>query len=740
MRATAKGSSGASHASPNDIDLMEVAGSLRQKLPRLLATSLLVGLGTFGIVSLMTPTYTSQAQIEVLSAGISSPYDPKNAPASNADVTVRMDREAIGTHVRGLMSSDLALRLTKDLKLQEQPDFNSALPPKGLLEGFLRMVGIGGPKSSQSEQDRVLEAYYKAVRAYQIRETRGIIIESVTSEPRLSADVANRLAEIYRDSLAGNIVTENEDAWKRLLPQIEKLTKEVAQADAAVIKFRGEKDIIVGGPNRTPLNEQQLAELTAELSKATTARSEVEARANAAKEMLQRGTAEASPDVQKSQLIPRLIEQRVRLERQISELSAALLPAHPRMKQLQADLAGLNTQIKSEIRKVVDSIEKELKVAVDREANVKRRIDDLKRQVVGRGGDSVKLAELEALQKSKRDELERLQRQAEAAKTTTESRAVPTEVRIVSRALPSSEKSSLKASFAAPFAMLLTFFLGALGVVTKALAFGARSGGSTSETPPAPPSRRLRVEGTSETVQAAAATAETIEPSLPTPAPTFGRQAAETPAADVAETPMARVAEDLIARTEGISGHRLLLTAASRAARPAVVEAIDLARHLQGAGRQVLLVDWLSRTGGLAGELKLAASPGLADILAGRAEFEDAVHQLDNSGLQVILAGEAIGPGPDADAANMMLDALDQAYDHVVVYAGYEQARGLFQLIEGRFDTGILVQDRPGKRGDDDTGFLGFEVRDLDIVRCVGGSAPVNRARSPRERETELRV
>ena len=60
------------------------------------------------------------------------------------------------------------------------------------------------------------------------------------------------------------------------------------------------------------------------------------------------GNAESLPDVQKSPLIQNLVQQRVRLQRQLSELSATLLPAHPRMRQIRADLDGLERQIKSD--------------------------------------------------------------------------------------------------------------------------------------------------------------------------------------------------------------------------------------------------------------------------------------------------------------------------------------------------------------------------------------------------------
>ncbi|MGL1530594.1 hypothetical protein ACSTIU_23615, partial [Vibrio parahaemolyticus] len=75
--------------------------------------------------------------------------------------------------------------------------------------------------------------------------------------------------------------------------------------------------------------------------------------------MVRGGSGEALPDVQNSPLIQNLVQQRVRAERQIAELSATLLPGHPRMQQLKADLAGLKKQIGAEVTKIVDGLSRE---------------------------------------------------------------------------------------------------------------------------------------------------------------------------------------------------------------------------------------------------------------------------------------------------------------------------------------------------------------------------------------------
>ena len=255
-------------------------------------------------------------------------------------------------------------------------------------------------------------------------------------------------------------------SWR---PQIKKLAEEVAEAEAEVTRFRGQSNIFDGGRDKTGLNEQQLAELNGELTKMATVRAETEARAREAREIAARGAGETLPDVQKSQLVPRLVEQRVRVERQIAELSATLLPAHPRMKQLNADLAGLNRQIRTEVGKIVDGLEREAKVSAMREEGVRRRLDEAKRRVVSSGGDDVKLRALESLAKSKRAEFERLQTQLESARTTSDARTVPVEVQIVSRARPSSEKAWPKVGMITLLAMMATLLLGLAFVVTREL-------------------------------------------------------------------------------------------------------------------------------------------------------------------------------------------------------------------------------------------------------------------------------
>jgi len=681
-------------ASPDDIDIAAIGLAIKRHAFKLIAVSVVAGAAAFAVTKVMTPRYTSQTQIEIISKGVGNPFEARRESGSPPDnVTVRMDKEAIGTHVRGLMSTDLALKVSRDLGLVKLPEFNSALREPGFLKRSLGFLASSNPR--ETDEDRVLKAYFEAMRAYQVKETRGIVVEFTSVDPDLAARAANRIVGLYRDALSLRAVTESNDARAKLNPQILKLATEVAEAEAAVTRFRGEANIFEAGRERTGLNEQQLGELTADLTRAATARAEAEARARDAREIAKRGFGETLADVQKSQLVPRLVEQRVRLERQVSELAASLLPGHPRMKQLHADLASLNGQITAEVDKIVQGLEREAKVMALREDGIRRRIDEAKRRVVDAGGDDVKLRALESVAKSKRAEFERLQAQAEAARSTSDANAVPAEVQLISSARPSHERASPKTAMIVSMASVATFLVGLSIVIVHALFAGARHAPGSGLAPP--------VTG-------------------------FGPMRPNYPALSALPVTLRAVrniesledvARALVDKAQRRSGYRTMVSAA-RSTETAGQVPSRLARELARLNRQVILLDCTPDAANLAVEFGLKPRRGLADVLSGTATFEDVITPLPGTSVHVISAGNAVSEGAaavDRDRINMLLDALDEVYDHIVIAGDWHDLRDLFRTIQGCIDAGVIVS-RPGTEpaaGD----FLGFQVHDLDVVHFV---------------------
>jgi succinoglycan biosynthesis transport protein ExoP len=751
---------------PDDIDLGALWLAAIRSLPRLAVVAAALAAATYGVLSLMAPRYVSEAQLAIESKSANNPFtDPSRAGGVDS-VSVRMDKEAINTHVRALMSLDLGEEIVREMKLADRPEFNSAKGSPDTLSALLRLVGIGKPRASESDQDRALDTYFKRLEVYSPKESRFIGVRFSSIDPELAAAVANRIAETYRQSLAQQSLVETDEVQKALEPKIARLAEEAAAAEAAVERFRGEANIFKGGQQATGLNEQQLAELNAELSRVKAARSEAEARAKQAREMQELGSAETLADVQKSPLIQNLVQSRVRVERQISELSATLLPGHPRMRQLTADLRGLKSQIAAEVAKIVDGLDKEAKVAALREDAIQKSVADIKSRIVSAGPEEAKLRSLEADARSKRAELDRLRAQYEANRVRADdSRTIPVEAQIVSTARPSAVPVFPRKGATALLVAVATMMIGLALVITRGLLGDARVAGGAArrhterrrERPqpvlPVPPRQVLPPQAPpAEEAELPIAAEELVlppdrvasMPELPPETAVAAETEAEVPTAPEPPPVVEIATHDAMAariealRGDTLTGTRTLLTGSDDLFALAR-EAAAVCRRIADKGHTVIMVDWSLDGQGIAGHLGQPTWPGFHELIDGRARFEDVVRSLTDSDVHLIPCGrgfESADEPLDSDSINFLLDALDDVYEHIVVVARTGPAQRLFEAIQGRFDCGVtLVADEHEKarvRADGPGSFLGFEVEGIELVAFDHSARPRERRKLAR--------
>lgn len=724
-------------ASPDDIEMSSIFSALRGALPKLLLGSAVLGGLTYAGLMTIAPKYQSLAELQIVAKGGSNTFSDKGS-ATAESLTVKVDKEAINTHVRALQSADLIGKIGEQMELREKKEFNSALGPVDLFDTLTRLAGVGGPRPGESERDRVLNAMLKNIEVYSTKESRAIGVRVTSVNPELAAEIANRIAETYRTSLAATATQEVDDQQKVLQGKIDKLAPEVAAAETEVERYRGEINVFKGGSQNTGLNEQQLSELTAELTKAKAARSEAEARATAAREMAKAGSADALADVQKSPLIQNLVQQRVRVERQISELSASLLPAHPRMKQLNMELAEFKRQIAAEVSKVVEGLEKEAKTAQSREESIKKSLDEIKSRVVDKAPEEAKLRQLEAGARAKRTELESLQSQLEGNRKRQDSRAQPVEAQIMTRAAAASLPVFPKKGQNAALVAFATLLFGTFWTITRALFDGARSGGAKApvyqkksailrEEPALPVMPEAPAGSKAQSKLVAARDKDKSKPSLS----------------------IDDVGARLVSNASGNGGYRALLTGETVSIESAK-EAIALAKALSADGHHVVLIDWSPSGKGMGAEAGLTNEKGLTELLLRSASFEDIIERLPGSNAHFIACGAPLDEVEDIDPdqLNLVLDALDEAYDFIVVTGGHEDCRVLFEAIQGRFDAGILVTGpkENGKSVKDPEGtLLGFEVADIDVMRieqeapAVAPVSPQRLMRAVRRPSSEAR-
>src|SRR6185295_7471276 len=231
------------------------------------------------------------------------------------------------------------------------------------------------------------------------------------------------------------------DAMKQasgwLATEIESLRSRVSEAEAKVETFRERSNLYVGN-NNNQLSTQTLGELNTQIVAARAQKSDFEARARLIREMLRTGKPIEFSDIVNSELIRRLSEQRVTLRAQLAEQSSTLLPMHPRIKELNAQINDLESQIRLEAEKLVRTLENDARVSGARLENIMASLDLLKKQQSALGGQDVQLRALEREAKAQRDLLESyLSRYRDVTARETPD-AVPPDARIISQAVASS--------------------------------------------------------------------------------------------------------------------------------------------------------------------------------------------------------------------------------------------------------------------------------------------------------------
>ena len=707
-------------ASTDDLDIATLGRSVGRSLKTILLATALTGAASFLALSLMTPKYASEATIEIVNEDPALP----RASTSSGELS-RPDLDTVRTQARVLQSRDLAFKLATELKLADLPEFARSSEDT-TLGSILSLVGMGAPQGETVEQ-RILGRLTKNVQISPYKESRIIGIEAKSADPALAAQIANTLVQIYREDLKARRVEAVREPSPGLEKEMQKLEAEIRTLEAEVERERSklnEVKISGGTSSESTLNTQQLQELNTKLNDAKSQRTEAEARARIIKDMMQRsGQVDASPDVLKSPIIQQLQAQKARIDRQIAELSATLLPAHPRMQQMHAEQAGFQKQMRDEAQKVVLSLENEAKIAGAREAGVKAELDRMVQKRSDVSQDTSRLRQLDADLTGKREILSGYKKRQDDARVTSGSKITPVTVKIIQHAMPSSDPVSPKKAYA-----LLAMAATALGGLALSVAKGVLAGTRGAQPPAKMP--RGGSGGSGGIAHRRIETPE-LEPAAIAAAPLAGsvRTGGMTQPGRLRTAPgdLDAICHRLVDRANDQPGYRTIITTEADGIETATL-ALDLARRIVAAGKRVVLVDWSAAAKPISSELAIPRVPGIRELIANEVPFESTLHVIDEAGLHVIPAGkprtESESP-QEIEGIHVVLEALDESYDHVLVTAEQGVARRLFDLADGAFDAGLLIV-RPGAATEAEagkTGFLGFAAPDMDVIRFVESNA-----------------
>jgi uncharacterized protein involved in exopolysaccharide biosynthesis len=633
-----------------DLDLRTLGEAFSRRKGWIIVPTILAAVLSMTAVNFVSPRYKSEARL--LIDGRENVFLRPSGERNEERTAV--DAEAVTSQVQLVLSRDLAREIIRKNDLAGRPEFDPVLQGISPAKSLLALAGVVRDPLSMTPEERVLDAYFDRLTAYAVDKSRVIVVEFQSRDPELAARIANSIVDGYLVVQQDARQAQAKSASQWLLGEIESLRHKVAGAESRVEEFRSQSSLFIG-TNNTSLSNQQMGELNTQLNNARALKSDAENKARLIREMLQSGKPIEASEVLNSELMRRLSEQRVTLRAQLAEQSSTLLDNHPRIKELKAQLADLDHQIRDEAGKISRSLDADARIAAGRLESLSASLDQLKKQATSSNGQDVELRALEREAKAQRDLLESYLAKYREANTRENIDAAPADGRIISRAIVSNTPAYPKKLPIVLLATLATFLLSTGLVVTGAMLRMTAPRAEAADSSPAAPVQAPAVAAAeaAEAVQIAEPRLA-ISPSLPEAPTDFGE--------------IARLAK--ILREAGEPGQKVTILGTA-AADSISLTALTLARLLAGDAR-VVLVSLATSSPTICAISVDPAAPGLAELMRGEASFAQIITKDRQSRVQLVAAGH---PGFDrallqSPRLTLAIDALLQVYDHVLLDAG----------------------------------------------------------------------
>ncbi len=707
------------NANDVDVDLGQLFASIARDWRRILIIALIVTGLAFVFASVVTPKYMGETRILIETR--ESEFTRING-SSDRSAPI-LDEEGVASQVEVISSTDIITQVARDLNLASLDEFDAA---PSAVDRLLAMAGLATDTGNLAPEERVLKAFRKKLDVYRVENSRVIVIEFSSEDPKLAAAIPNAMADAYIAVQRGAKLESNSDATQWLEPEIAELREKVKAAEQRVAEFRGKSDLFIG-ENNSVLATQQLSQLSTELSRVRANRSAAEAKINTMRAALDGGASlDTIPDVLASQLIQRLRESELELRAEIAELSTTLLPNHPRIKALNSQLGDLRQQIRAEAQKVLGGLQNEARTARAREEALIADVNRLKAESARADEEGVELRALEREAAAQRELLESYLTRYREASSRGERNYLPADARIFSRAIVPSEPYFPKkipiigAAFAATLLIMAIVRLLRELFSGRAMRMAANPAMPAVEDVEMPAQRAEPPLTPAEAARAAARSHEVAQ--LPEPedeeikpkpkglagfAPfTATRKAAPVPQNRFGEVDVDEAASELIAK----GAARAIFISAD--IDDGAAAAVLVAREVADAGLRVLLLDLTASGAASRATVESRFLRGVTDLLVGEAQFADAIHPDHFSSLHVMPIGTANMPRAmrAVDRLPIVLDSLNTAYDIVLIDGGPSGPDAVRRLIGE--DTRIVVS---AMRPTDEVGALAGELADAGM-------------------------
>jgi len=627
---------------------------------------------------LAQPLYTASTQLLI---------DPRDRRIINNEVTPEGLAPDGGIAIVEsqllVVTSDTVLRrvITRE-NLETDPEFGG--PPSGVTAMLFRAAGSLGLNLEDGNSDPVLKALRalkKRVGAKRSDKAYVVDIFVSTAARDKSVRIADGIAQAYLDDQASARAAASANASAALGGRLDALRARVQDAENRVVLYKEQHKIVAAGG--VLVSEQQLSDVTVQLSTARAKTAEARARYEQITRAQQMGfDSGATPEAVLSQTIGQLRVQYADVMRQRAQLGTMVGPKHPSIANLDAQLASTRKLIDDELRRIATAVHSDLERAQAHQESLELELDRLKKMAGENDQASVRLRELEREAAASRAVYQAF---LTRARETGEQQSIDnTNARVISKATPPRDKSWPPRILIAALALI-----GGLGIGTgvgllreyfddriySSRALETALGIAIIARLPASARPRSRWR-------------HMITP-LSMHRRTAGSEAARQE--DIAKLIAAmRLLRDRLFRNGRPTPSRSLLVTSSTEQEGHSIMALNLALTAAADGWRVLLIDADMKFAALSKTLDATENAGLLELVAGRAALASTVIHETETGLSFLPVGKAT-----ADISNVSqgLRSVTQKenFDLIIIDGGAVLASEHPRALAGIVDDIVFV-------------------------------------------------
>lgn len=431
---------------------------IRRRLRIVVGVALSIIVAGVAICMLMTPRYSSTTTVE-----INQDDQGANAaaPADNSSQTTDQLKSEIQTDVQILQSSDLALEVIRDLRLQEKRPFSSAIYPK---ENGLPL------DQAPRTRERLLHIFGDNLKVEPAEDTRLIHITFQNPDPTVASMVSESLAKTFIGSTLERRHDSTTQASFWLQKELDDLKSEVEESEQKLADYERKTGLagmqftepassdgsgtVSANPHNTVTD--RLFALNQELTTAEASRISAETIYNLVRTQnpevvlglgamsVSSGSGGGSSGSLTSdggiQLVRQLREQEADLTREYSADAVKYGANNPRLIQMQQQLEDVRNQTQAELGRISKRAENSYLYAKNNEDSIRARFADQQTAANSMADKTVQLQVLAQEAYSNRALYESLFSKLQTATLSSGVRA--TRIDIVDHARPAGTPSS----------------------------------------------------------------------------------------------------------------------------------------------------------------------------------------------------------------------------------------------------------------------------------------------------------